>query len=193
VQESCFLASFCGSPKSIPSYGDFVKLTFIVFLVGLAFFFGAVAQAQEWGSVGGGYIYQVTEGTTGHWTSSNGWYVLPTFNINKKVGVSADFANFYSKGQNVHVDLFGPFHAFSNKTRYTPFVFTGIGRIRDSRAGTITNSFAWYAGGGLMIRLTRWVSFQTIPIEYVMNTANGNVGSNFVARAGFALTIPKSK
>jgi hypothetical protein len=148
--------------------------------------------AQEWGSVGGGYIYQVTEGTTAHWTSSNGWYVLPTFNINKKVGVSADFANFYSKGQNIHVDLFGPFHAFSNKTRFTPFVFTGIGRIRDSKAGTITNSFAWYAGGGLMIRLTRWVSFQTIPIEYVMNTANYNVGNNFVARAGFALTIPKS-
>jgi hypothetical protein len=149
--------------------------------------------AQEWGSVGGGYIYQVTEGTASQWTSSNGWYVLPTFNINKKVGVSADFANFYSKGQNVHVDLFGSFHAFSNKTRYTPFVFTGIGRIRDSKGGTITNSFAWYAGGGLMIRLTRWVSFQTIPIEYVMNTANGNVGNNFVARAGLAITIPRKE
>jgi hypothetical protein len=141
----------------------------------------------------GGYIYQLTEGTTGHWISTHGWYVLPTFNINKQVGVFADFANFCGKGQNIHLDLFGPFHAFHNKTRYTPFIFTGIGRIRDSNAGTITNSFAWFAGGGLTIRLTRWVSFQTIPIEYVMNTANGNVGNNFAARAGFALTIPKSK
>jgi hypothetical protein len=45
----------------------------------------------------------------------------------------------------------------------------------------------------LTIRLTRWVSFQTIPVEYVMNTAHYNVGNNFVARAGFALTIPKKK
>jgi hypothetical protein len=149
--------------------------------------------AQEWGAVGAGYIYQATKGTTGNWTSSNGWYMLPTFNINKQVGVSADFANFYSKDQNVHVQLFGPFHSFSNKTRYTPFVFTGIGHIRDSKAGTITNSFAFYAGGGLMIRLTRWVAFQTIPVEYVMNTANGRAGTNFVARAGLALTIPKSR
>jgi hypothetical protein len=148
--------------------------------------------AQEWGSVGGGYIYQLTEGTTGHWTSTHGWYVLPTFNINKQVGVFADFANFYGKGQNVHLDLFGALHGFSNKTRYTPFIFTGVGRIRDSKARTITDSFAWFAGGGLTIRLTRWVSFQTIPVEYVMNTANWNVGNNFAARAGFVLTIPKS-
>jgi hypothetical protein len=176
-----------------------VKFRFAVTLVGLAFLFGAVAQAQEqekpaeWGSVGGGYIYQTTEGTTGHWTSSNGWYALPTFNINKKIGVSADFANFYARGQNIHVQLFGPFHAFSNRTRFTPFVFTGIGRIRNSYAGTVNNSLAWYGGGGLMVRLTRWVSFQTIPVEYVMNTANWNVGNNFVARAGFAITIPRKR
>jgi hypothetical protein len=117
--------------------------------------------------------------------------VLPAFNINKQVGVSADFANFYSKGQNIHVDLFGFSHAFGNKTRLTPFIFTGVGRIRDSKLDTVRNSFAWYAGAGMLIRLTRWVSFQTIPIEYVMNTAGWNVGNNFVARAGFALTIPK--
>jgi hypothetical protein len=61
-----------------------VKFRFVAFLVGLAFSCGAVAQAQEWGTVGGGYLYQVTEGNTGHWTSFNGWYVLPTFNINKQ-------------------------------------------------------------------------------------------------------------
>jgi len=117
--------------------------------------------------------------------------VLPTFNINKQIGVLADFTNFYSNGHNIHGATFGPFHAFSNRTRYTPFVFVGIGNIRVSKAGTVTNSFGWLAGGGLMIRLTRWISFETIPVEYVMNTANGNVGNNFVARAGFALTIPK--
>jgi hypothetical protein len=163
------------------------------FLAGLAFLSGAVAQAQDWGTVGGGYIYQLSEGTADHWTSTHGWYVLPTFNINKQVSVFADFANLYGKGQNLHVELYGVSHGFSNETRYTPFVFTGPGFIRDSNAGTISDSFAWCAGGGLMIRLTRWVSFQTIPVEYVLNTANRTVGNNFDARAGFAITIPKKR
>jgi hypothetical protein len=32
---------------------------------------------------------------------------------------------------------------------------------------------------------------RSIPVEYVMNTANGNVGNNFDARAGLAITVPK--
>jgi hypothetical protein len=156
-----------------------------------------VAHAQDketegdWGSVGAGYIYQTSETPTGHWISSNGWYVLPTFNINQQIGVFGDFANFYSQRQNIHVQLFGALHAFSNRTRVTPFLFTGIGNIRDSNAGSINDSFAWCAGAGFTVRVTRWVAFQAIPVEYVMNTANGNVGNNFVARAGLALTIPK--
>jgi hypothetical protein len=170
-----------------------VKFKSVTVLIGLALVCGAIAHAQDWGSVGGGYLYQVTEGTTDHWTSTNGWYVLPTFNINKQVGVFADFANLYGKGQNVHVELYGVNHGFSNKTRYTPFVFTGPGFIRNSNAGTIGTSFGWCFGGGLMIRLTRWVSFQTIPVEYVINGANGNLGNNLDARAGFAITIPKKR
>jgi hypothetical protein len=59
--------------------------------------------AQTWGSAGGGYIYQVSETPTSHWVSSHGWYGLGTFNINKQVGLFADFANFYTTGQNLHV------------------------------------------------------------------------------------------
>jgi hypothetical protein len=157
----------------------------------LALSLAGTCFAQSWGSVGVGYNALLTEGGLGNWTTSHGLYALPTFNINEQIGVFADFPNFYSKGQNVHGDVFGPLHAFGNETRYTPFVFVGIGDIRDSRAGNVTNSFGFVVGGGLLIRLTRWVSFQTIPIEYVMNTANSQVGNNFVARAGLALTIPK--
>ena len=147
--------------------------------------------AQSWGTVGAGYIFQTSEGPKSQWSPSNGWYILPTFDLTKNIGVNADFANFYAKGQNIHVDLFGVYHAFGNRTRLTPFVFTGVGRIRDSKAGVVANSFAWYAGAGTFFRLTRWVSFEAIPVEYVMNTAGDNVGNNWVARAGFAITIPK--
>ena len=82
--------------------------------------------------------------------------LLPTFNINKNIGV-----------------------------------FAGVGKVGASDAGSVNNSFAWLVGGGFTILLTRWVSFQTIPVEYVMNTPNGNVGNDFLARAGIAVTIPK--
>jgi hypothetical protein len=173
--------------------GDVVKSKCVAFLVGLTFICGVAAQAQEWGTVGTGYLYQLTENNTFNWTSYHGWYVLPTFNITKQVGVFADFANLYGKGQNLHIELYGANHGFGNRTRYTPFVFTGPGWIRNSYAGNIEHSFAWCVGGGAMIRLTKWVSFQTIPFEYVLNTSNGRIGNNFDARAGFALTIPKKR
>lgn len=171
-----------------------MKTAVIAFSI-LAFFCEAIAQAQksqgEWGAVGAGYIYQFTELTNSQWTTNQGWYVLPTFNITKQVGVFADFANFYAKRQNIHVQLYGAFHGFNNRTRYTPFVFIGPGFIRDSNQGSITRSFAWCTGAGLDVRLTRLLIFETIPVEYVDNRANGNNGNNFVLRAGFALAIPK--
>jgi hypothetical protein len=174
-----------------------VKFKFVVSFIALAVSCSAVAPAQEkqidWGSVGGGYISQLTEGTTGDWTSTHGWYVLPTFNINRQVGVFADFANLYSKDENVHVEFYGVFHGFGNKTRLTPFIFTGPGYIRASSAGTRSHSLGWCGGGGLMIRLTQRLSFEAIPVEYVINTANGNVGNNIDTRAGFAITFPKRR
>jgi hypothetical protein len=183
--------------KKTPFYGEFVKLKFVVSFIALAVSCSAVASAQEkqtdWGSVGSGYLSQLTEGTTGDWTSTHGWYVLPTFNINRQVGVFADFANLSGKGENAHVEFYGVFHGFGNKSRVTPFIFTGPGYIRASSAGTISHSLGWCGGGGLMIRLTQRLSFETIPVEYVINTANGNVGNNIVARAGFAITFPKRR
>lgn len=169
-----------------------MKFKFLITLVGLVLFLGSTARAQDaWGTAGGGYIYQFSQDYGGGWNSTQGWYGLGTVNINKDLGVFADFANFYRKGQNLHVQLFGPVHGFANRSRFTPFVFIGPGHIRDSYAGTVTNSFAWCMGAGMNVRLTRWVIFQTIPVEYVMNTANGNPATNFVMRAGFALSIPK--
>lgn len=148
-------------------------------------------SAQSWGTVGFGYDYLLTENTAGNWVSSHGWYLLPTVSITKHVAVFGDFANFYSKGQNIHGDVFGPLYLFTNETRTTPFVFTGIGDIRDSDLGTVTNAFGWVAGGGFLFKLNSWLSLQTIPVEYVMNTAHSSVGNNFLARAGFVITIPK--
>jgi len=174
-----------------------VKFKFVVSFIALTVSCSAVAPAQEkqidWGSVRGGYYYQLSEGTTGDWTSTHGWYVLSTFNINRQVGVFANFANLYGKDKNIHVEFYGVFHGFANKTRLTPFILTGPGYIRASSAGTISHSLGWCGGGGLTVRLTPRLSFETIPVEYVINTANGNVGNNIVARAGFEITLPKRR
>jgi hypothetical protein len=69
-----------------------------VCLVGLLLLSGRCV-AQSWGSVRAGYDYLITKGSNGDWTSTNGWYVLPTFNINKQIGVFADFTNFYGSGK----------------------------------------------------------------------------------------------
>ena len=82
-------------------------------------------------------------------------------------------------------------YQFGNETELIPFDLAGIGDIRDSQQGHATNQFGWVAGGGVMYRLNNRLSRQTIPVEYVMNTTGGNVGNNFLARAGFAVTIPK--
>ena len=156
------------------------------------FLLAGTCFGQTWGSVSGGYIYQASETPNGHWVSQNGWYGLGTYSITKRVSLFGDFPTFYAPGQNIHVQLYGVSYSFANKTRFTPFVFIGPGFIRNSYAGAVNYSFAWCVGGGLLIRLSRWVSFETIPVEYVMNTANWNVGNNFDARAGFRLTIPKS-
>src|SRR5258708_37324318 len=62
------------APRKTLFYGEFVKFKFVVSFIALAVFCSAVAPAQEkqidWGSVGGGYLSQLTEGTTGDWTSS---------------------------------------------------------------------------------------------------------------------------
>jgi hypothetical protein len=185
------------APKKYCSTESFVKFEFVVSFIALALSCSTVAPAQEkqidWGSVGGGYLSQLTEGTTGDWTSTHGWYVLPTFNINRQVGVSADFANLSGKDKNAHVEFYGVFHGFANKTRLTPFIFTGPGYIRASSAGTISHSLGWCGGDGLTIRLTPRLSFETIPVEYVINTASGNVGNNIVARAGFVIALPKRR
>jgi len=174
-----------------------VKFTFLVSFIALAVSCSTVAPAQEkqidWGSVGGGYFSQTTEGATGNWTSTHGWYVLPTFNINRQVSVFADFANLSGKDENVHAEFYGVFHGFANKTRLTPFIFTGPGYIRASSTGTISHSLGWCGGGGLTIPITRRLSFEAIPVEYVINTANGKIGNNIVARAGFAITFPKRR
>lgn len=148
-------------------------------------------SAQTWGSIGAGYIQQLTETRPATWTTVHGWYLLGNLNITRRLTLYADIPNFYGPGENVHVQLYGPAYSFPNKTRVTPFVFIGPGFVRDSRNGTVTTSFAWCVGGGFLVRITRWVSFQTIPVEYVMNIPNGKVVNNFVQRAGFALTIPK--
>lgn len=147
--------------------------------------------AQSWGTVGFGYNYLLTEKPTGNWVSSHGWYALPTVSVTKHLGVFADFTNFYSKGQNIHGYVFGPMYQFTNESRVTPFVFTGAGDVRTSADAVVANNFAWVVGSGFLMKLNSWLSLQTIPVEYVLNTPNSSVGNNFLARAGFVITIPK--
>jgi hypothetical protein len=70
------------------------------------FLLAGTCFAQTWGSVSGGYIYQVSETPNGHWVSFNGWYGLGTYNITKQVSLFGDFPNFYAPGATIFMYSF---------------------------------------------------------------------------------------
>jgi opacity protein-like surface antigen len=74
--------------------------------------------------------------------------------------------------------LFGPRIYFSTRGRFSPFVQTLFGgeRLTASATGApsqSTNAFAWTAGGGADIRLTRNVSLRAIQVEYLYTHFGG--------------------
>lgn len=122
-----------------------------------------------------------------------GWYGSPQVNMTKHIGLRADFANYYNwhahAGENVHGFLGGPVYLLPTKW-VSPFVFVEGGALRDSYQSQINWNPAAAGGIGFNYRLTRAVSFQLVPGEYMATKLpNGNWQSNFNAKAGFVLNM----
>jgi hypothetical protein len=124
-----------------------------------------------------------------------GWYVIPQYNFSTHVGLIADFTNFYNwhahAAENVHGFTGGPVYMMPLGA-LTPFTFLEGGAVRDSRQGTITWSPAIVAGVGANLKITKLVSFQLVPGEYVTTKLpNGNWESNYNAKAGFVIACTR--
>jgi opacity protein-like surface antigen len=117
------------------------------------------------------------------WAGGNfhGWNTSVTGNVNKWLGVVADFSGHYGSeqdgpvrvDQNAHSFLFGP-RIFRRGKRLTPFGYAlfGAPRFHESasflgqRFSASDTGFSSAFGGGLDVRVTKHVSIRTFQLDY---------------------------
>jgi opacity protein-like surface antigen len=141
----------------------------LVFLASLP----AMAQDVPKAEVFGGYS----------WAGGNfhGWNASVTGNVNKQLGIVADFSGHYGSEldgpilvkQDAHSFLFGPRFSFRGK-RLTPFVYALFGATRFHESATIAGQnlfhsdtgFSSALGGGLDIKVNDRVAIRAFQIDY---------------------------
>ncbi len=126
-------------------------------------------------------------------TYTIGWYAMPQYYFTRHlsaIGEFDDLGNYHAHaGENVRAFMGGPEWTLAPRHHLQPFVFTEGGAVRDSRDGYI-NWMASTAGGiGVNSRLSKSVSFQLIPAEYVASKqTDGDWSGGFMAKAGITFT-----
>lgn len=150
------------------------RLFFAAALVALAAVGTCAQEVTPRAEVFGGYAY----GGPG----SHGWDGSVAFNVNRWLGVVADFGGQYtgidtpdsSERIRTHSFLFGP--RFSARGKHvTPFAHALFGAAHnDSRAREAgfdlhftDDSFAYALGGGLDVRLGRRVALRAFQLDYL--------------------------
>ena len=155
------------------------KLFALIFVI----FLGQIALAQTPRvEVFGGYSYLHEPGL-----NLNGWNGSATFNLNRCVGITADFSGHYwSTSLNaplvgaleirnrVHSYTFGPTVSLRNQTRFTPFVRLLAGGSHLTFAGTVASStgsasedhFTVVGGGGFDVALNRRIAVRPVQLDY---------------------------
>ncbi len=146
-------------------------------------------------SVAAGFIYlqtNITNVPSGTASYTMGWYGVPQWHLTKHWSAQGDFVNVY----NFHAHQTGNTHAFLGGGSYTVQVkglevypFALGGSVRNSAMSQVQWTPAAAGGIGVNLKLTKAVSFQVIPGEYVAtHLPNGTWQSNYTARAGFVFT-----
>jgi opacity protein-like surface antigen len=131
---------------------------------------------------------------------ANGGSGYLVYNLNRIVGVVADFGAYRDSGvhgtfngETTFTYLFGPRFTWRRWQRFTPytqFLFGGarisadVSNPAGSSASIDDNSFALAAGGGIDIALTRHISIKPVQIEYLMTQASQFVGSSGYVQNG---------
>jgi hypothetical protein len=175
-----------GSRRKIQLYGGFMKLKFVVFLVGLAFFFGAAVQAQERHiiDVGVSYSYvRYNPATTGFNSHSlNGGSGSVAYNFNSWLSGVADIGGYARSSapafgsSTLSTYLFGPRVSLSRYRHFTPFgqvlvVVAHAGNNYFTSCGSQT-PFATAIGGGLDWRFTSHIRIRAGEVDYLLTHFN---------------------
>jgi hypothetical protein len=152
------------------------------FILGALLASGAVISAQETApryEIGLNYSwFHVNAPNVDYQRTGNGGSGYLEFNINKYLGLVADFGGYANTktgiDEKVLTYLFGPRFNWrhSKLSPYVQFLFGGAYAWRDVNS-TTNNGFAMSSGGGLDYNFSKHIAFKPIQVEYVLTELNG--------------------
>ena len=171
----------------------------LLFMAGLMLFLPLVASAQETpkAEAFGGYSY--LRGGDGE--NLNGWNGSIVGNLNRWLGIKADFNGDYG-----HVDIggirvrdsvysytFGPQFSIRKNDKVTPFVHTLFGgaHIRGNALGVTAtgNGFAMFLGGGLDVKISKSFAIRAFQADYNLDHISGSNLNNFRLSTGIVFNL----
>ena len=161
-------------------------------LIGVALFLclaSLMAAAQESGTskadIFGGYQYTKFDGGL----SANGFNGAVTGNLNRWLGVTADFSGAYGSQSGVdtktYTYTFGP-QISMHSGKVTPFAHALFGGVHESASASIlgttvsasSSGFAFMLGGGLDLKVAKSMSFRAIQFDWLSLHSNGATDNN---------------
>lgn len=170
----------------------------IVVLSGLTLFgllaVPALAQSQSRAEVFGGYQYSRIGGSNGF--NANGWNTAVTGNIDRNLGITADFSGSYKTVSGIrtaaYTYTFGPVVSLSKNRNVVPFVHALFGGLHLSASlGGVTastNGTAGQLGGGVDAKATHRIAVRIIQADWMIWRAERSTSNkNFRISSGLVL------
>jgi opacity protein-like surface antigen len=100
--------------------------------------------------------------------NASGWNAAVTGNINRWMGVTADFSGLYKSGGHIHTYMFGP--VFSARSQYvTPFVHALFGGANAGEG----NAFSMALGGGLDANAGEHFAIRLVQADWILLRSGG--------------------
>ena len=162
-----------------------MKTALLVVFVTLVFNIGTCAQDQPKFELFGGYSLEDVVpcgagcrelGSAFPPTKFNGWNASVTGYSYKSLGVTADFSGHYASqivydpvvGGHRYSYKFGPTYVFRGRvgSLFLHALFGQISQGSDQLSSMNFTKFAWAAGGGLDVIVSRRLSFRPVQLEY---------------------------
>jgi opacity protein-like surface antigen len=190
----------------------------IVFSLLIIFSAAASALAQESSKVEvfGGYSYLRADWSLGANRDLRGWNASINYNLNKILGVKADFSGHSTDGAirfspltdgSAKIDisnftfLFGPQFSYRKNEKVVPFAHVLLGGSRRKvfsgpiaipgvpvfNLDSTNTAFTAAFGGGLDIKLTNRLAFRLVQADYLLSRFNGWTQNNL--RIGTGLVV----
>ncbi len=159
----------------------------------LSFALAVAAQEIPQAEVFGGYSYmRVNPGQGAPAINSNGWNASAVGNINRWLGVKADFTGQYGNivgvGGSMYNFMFGPQISIPTGN-FKPFVEGLVGGSHAGGSGISDTGLGYAFGGGLDYNVKPHVSVRLAELDYVGTQLFGGTQHNFRLSTGVVFRL----